>query len=130
MSRLGDDDAPRYADLKDAMREYAAGGLTPARERAVRSVIAATSKFFETIEIVPDETYDLGSIVVPVLGPDGKVVVCLRATQLRPRVQGHEVLAWVATLEQAAEAISKDLLGEGRDDYTAYLSAFPGDFMM
>jgi flavin reductase (DIM6/NTAB) family NADH-FMN oxidoreductase RutF/DNA-binding IclR family transcriptional regulator len=130
VSRMCDESTPSYADLTEAMLEYAAGGLTPARERAVRSVIADTSRFFETIDIDEEEFYDLGSIVVPVLGPDGKVVLCLRATQLRPDVSGAEVLGWIATLRRSADAIAEQLQGAGREDYTNYLAEFPGNFMM
>ena len=71
-----------YEDVKAAMREYAAGGLTPARERAVRAVFSQASPFFETVDIDDGETHGLGSIVVPVLGPDGNAVMVLRARQL------------------------------------------------
>jgi DNA-binding IclR family transcriptional regulator len=130
VSRMCDESTPSYADLKDAMLEYAAGNLTPARERAVRSVIADTSRFFETIDIDEETFYDLGSIVVPVLGPDEQVVLCLRATQLRPGVSGAEVLGWIAALKHAAEAIAEQLDGPGREDYATYLTEYPGNVMM
>jgi flavin reductase (DIM6/NTAB) family NADH-FMN oxidoreductase RutF/DNA-binding IclR family transcriptional regulator len=130
VSRMCDQSTPSYGDLKDAMLEYAAGGLTPARERAVRSVIADTSRFFETIDIDEETFYDLGSIVVPVLGPDGQVVLCLRATQLRAGVSGTEVLGWIAALKHAADAIAEQLEGAGREDYATYLTEYPGNVMM
>lgn len=75
-------------------------------------------------------TYDLESITVPVLGPDGRAVLCLRATQLAQGVAGPQVKAWIATLRQAATAAARALAGRGQDEYTAYLDALPGDFMM
>ncbi len=130
VSRQRDDDHPRYADLAEAMREYAAGDLTPARERVVRSVIAESSPFFETIDIEDGETYDLGAIVVPVLGPDGRTALCLRASQLPSSASAQTVREWVAMLTSAASEIA-DRLGAGsRDEYAAYLQAMPGDFMM
>jgi flavin reductase (DIM6/NTAB) family NADH-FMN oxidoreductase RutF/DNA-binding IclR family transcriptional regulator len=130
VSSMCDESTPSYGDLKDAMLEYATGGLTPARERAVRSVIADTSRFFETIDVNEDTFYDLGSIVVPVLGPDGQVVLCLRATQLRPGVSGAEVLGWIAALKHAAAAIAEQLEGAGRENYATYLTEYPGNLMM
>jgi flavin reductase (DIM6/NTAB) family NADH-FMN oxidoreductase RutF/DNA-binding IclR family transcriptional regulator len=130
VSSMCDESTPSYGDLKDAMLEYAAGGLTPARERAVRSVIADTSRFFETIDIDEERFYDLGSIVVPVLGPDGQVVLCLRATQLRTGVSGAEVLGWIAALKHAADAIAEQFEGTGREDYATYLTEYPGNLMM
>ena len=130
LSRQREDDHPRYSDLKDAMREYAGGDLTPARERAVRNVIAASSPFFETIDIEDGESYDLGAIVVPVLAPDGRVALCLRASQLPPRASASVVREWVDTLKQAAEDIAEKLDEGNRSAYTSYLQAMPGDFMM
>uniref|UniRef100_UPI00336534B3 hypothetical protein n=1 Tax=Intrasporangium sp. TaxID=1925024 RepID=UPI00336534B3 len=130
LSRQREDDHPRYSDLKDAMREYAAGDLTPARERAVRNVIASSSPFFETIDIEDGETYDLGAIVVPVLGPDGRVALCLRASQLPPGVSSCVVREWVDILKQAAEDIAGRLVVGNGSTYTSYLQAMPGDFMM
>ena len=130
VSRQREEDRPRYTDLKDAMREYAAGALTPARERAVKSVIAASSPFFETIDIEDGETYDLGAIVVPVLGPDDRVALCLRASQLPSGASAATVRGWVSTLRTAADEVSAQLRSSGRDDYSAYLRSMPGDFMM
>ena len=70
------------------------------------------------------------AIVVPVLGPDGQVVLCLRATQLRAGVAGAEVLGWIAALKHAAEAIAEQLGGVGREDYATYLTQYPGNVMM
>lgn len=130
LSRQREDASPSYADLHEAMREYAAGDLTPARERAVRAVIAQSSAFFETIDIEDGETYDLGAIVVPVLGPGGEVVLCLRASQLAAGVPAHTVRQWVAMLQGAASTVSQQLRSGGQDDHNAYLAAMPGDYMM
>jgi flavin reductase (DIM6/NTAB) family NADH-FMN oxidoreductase RutF/DNA-binding IclR family transcriptional regulator len=130
LSRQREDDQPRYSDLAEAMREYAAGDLTPARERAVRTVIAESSAFFETIDIEDGETYDLGAIVVPVLGPEDQVALCLRASQLPQGVGAPTVREWIGTLRKAAAEISEQLYSSSRDEYSAYLRSMPGDFMM
>ena len=130
VSRLCPESAPRYAELKGAMREYAAGELTPARERAVRSAIAEAAQFFETVHIVPEEDYDIGAIVVPVLAADGTVALCLRAAQLPRDVPGSRVAAWIATLQQAAAAAGRALERSGQGEFADYLHTFPGDFML
>ncbi|MGO4596284.1 flavin reductase [Terrabacter sp. 2RAF25] len=130
VSRQRELDHPRYSDLREAMREYAAGDLTPVRERAVRSVISQSSAFFETIEIQDGETYDLGAIVVPVLGREGRVALCLRASQLPGGADAETVRGWISTLEAAAAEIGEQLREPRRAEYAAFLQATPGDFMM
>ncbi|MFW5470184.1 flavin reductase [Knoellia sp. CPCC 206435] len=130
LSRQTEQMQPRYTDLQDAMREYAAGDLTPARERAVRAVIAESSAFFETIDIVDGETYDLGAIVVPVLGPEGRVALCLRASQLPAGADAPTVRGWISALQRAAAAVSEGISRDGWDDYAAYQQSIPGNFMM
>ena len=130
VSRQRDNTLPSYADLRNAMREYAAGELTPARERAVLRVIAESSTLFETFDLEDGATYDLGAIVVPVLEESGRVTLCLRASQLPRGLDAPAVREWVATLQDAAAAVSRRLRSEGRDEYAAYLHAMPGDFMM
>lgn len=129
VSRLCAESASRYAALTSAMREYAAGELTPARERAVRAVIADAAQFFETVDIAADDSYDIGAVVVPVLGADGNAVLCLRATQLQQGVTGLQVSAWIATLQEAAGAVAAALAGPG-DTHAAYFGGPTGDFML
>lgn len=129
VSRQHEVDAPKYSELHDAMREYATGELTPARERAVREVIAASSTFFETMDIEDGEVYDLGAIVVPVLAPDGQVALCLRASQLPGGVDASTVRTWIATLQEAASAVAHKLESDS-PLLEAQRYALPGDYMM
>ena len=129
LSRTRSDSAPQYAELHSAMREYAAGELSPARERAVRAVIASASQFFETAVVDENETYDVGAIVVPILGRDGRAALCLRASQLEQATPGRQVLEWITTLKAAAAAAQNAMAGH-TEQVTAYFDAFPGDFMM
>lgn len=129
MSRIQPDDGPQYADLTAAMREYAAGELMPARERAVRAVISGASPFYETFEIVDGETYDLGAIVHPVLGPDGSVALCLRLGQLPRGVGADQVRQWVAALKEAAARVSRTLSTRAGDQYAAW-QATTGDYLI
>lgn len=129
-SRTRPDDALQYADLRAAMQEYAEGELTPARQRAVSGVITEASSFFVSCEIEEDETYDLGSVVVPVLAGDGTPAMCLRLTQLPREVPGRQVLEWVAALEFAAGSVARELQGHGKPELDDYRTTLLGDFMM
>jgi flavin reductase (DIM6/NTAB) family NADH-FMN oxidoreductase RutF/DNA-binding IclR family transcriptional regulator len=130
LSVISADSPYSYDDLKAAMREYASGGLTPARERAVRAVISQTSPFFETVDVDDDHVYDLGSIVVPVFGPGGHAAMVLRARQLPQGMPGSVVRRWVDDLKQAAAAVAEQLGHGSHERYEAYLDALPGDYMM
>jgi DNA-binding IclR family transcriptional regulator len=129
MSRVRPEGDVQYAGLTEAMREYAAGELTPARDRAVRAVIAGAAPFYGTCEIVDGETYDLGAIVVPVLGPDGAVALCLRLGQLPRGAEASRVRGWVAALQQAAAGLSRTLAARENDRYAAW-QATSGDYLM
>lgn len=129
MSRVRPEGDVQYAGLTEAMREYAAGELTPARDRAVRAVIAGAAPFYGTCEIVDGETYDLGAIVVPVLGPDGAVTLCLRLGQLPRGAEASRVRAWVAALQQAAARLARTLAARENDRYAAW-QATTGDYLM
>ncbi len=94
-----------YARMHEALAEYASGELTPARERAVRAVLAQTRHFFDDVDLLPSETYDVGAVVVPVHGPDGRVAMVLRATQLPTGVRGDVVAGWVEELQAAAAVV-------------------------
>ena len=125
-------DSPHdYEELKQAMREYAAGQLTPAREREVRGVIAGMSPFFETLDLEDDSRYDLGSIVVPVLGPDGMTVMVIRARQLPAQALGSQVRGWVTSLQEGARRVENRLRTGASDTFESYRDAFPSsDYMM
>lgn len=131
LSVLEGDSPHDYEELKQAMREYASGQLTPAREREVRSVIAAMSPFFEILDLEDETRYDLGSIVVPILGPDGHSVMVLRARQLPAQVTGSQIRRWVVALQDAARRVEERLRAAELERFETYRAAFPSsDYMM
>lgn len=129
MSRRNPEGGIDYAQLLDALREYSSGPLTPARERAVRSVIAEASHLYEVVELEAGQTYDVGALVVPVRNPDGSISMVLRAMQLSPDAPAARVLAWIEALQAAAgkvEQALRDQARQGLDDYLRwYHSEFP-----
>ena len=119
--------AVQYAQLHEALDEYASGPLTPSRERAVRQTIAEMSHFFEPIDICEETSYQLGSIVVPVFNPDGSVSMVLRLTQLPQGACGTTVREWVGALQDAAREVTATLRGSASSET---LSAYQSWFMM
>ncbi|CAI9410084.1 flavin reductase [Nocardioides sp. T2.26MG-1] len=128
LSMVGPGARSEYERLHEALAEYASGELTPARERAVRSVLAQTRHFFDDVDVLPGETYDVGAVVVPVHGPDGRVALVLRATQLPAGVPGHVVGGWVDEVRAAAACVERDLANGGAEQATAYRDWYEADF--
>jgi flavin reductase (DIM6/NTAB) family NADH-FMN oxidoreductase RutF len=126
---VGPDVRADYDRLHEALDEYAAGELTPARERAVRAVLAGTRHVFADVELDPEASYDVGSIVVPVRGPGGEVAMVLRATQLPAGTRGHVVQGWIESVRAAAAAVQRDLaVGTGAKRALDYRDWYEADF--
>ncbi len=106
MSRLAPDEEIRFYD---ALREYAQGESTPARERAVKATIAEFTDRYDPVELLPGQRYDIHSIVVPVAGDKGDPVLYLRLVHLPARAEAVEVLTWIDELRRTADAIAHTL---------------------
>jgi DNA-binding IclR family transcriptional regulator len=128
MARIGTEGAAGYADLLDALQEYSAGGLTPARARAVRTVIAESGYFYDTVELDDGSTYDLGSLSAPVMNPDGSVSLVLRLMQLPTRASAGQVRGWVEALRGAAETVARKLDDQDRAGLDEYLEWYRAEF--
>jgi DNA-binding IclR family transcriptional regulator len=129
ISMVGPHARADYERLGDALAEYASGELTPARERAVRSVLAQTRNFFEDVALEHDERYDVGGIVVPVRNPEGDISMVLRITQLPPATPGRVVESWVTAVKAAASAVERELaLGSGTGRLRDYREWYASDF--
>lgn len=123
ISFLGVDGPVAYERLGEALREYGDGELTPAREREFRGLLATTRCFFEDRELVADETYNVGGIVVPVRNPEGDISMLLRTTQLPAGATGARVEEWISTVQQSARTVERQLAAAGRSalrDYRAW----------
>jgi DNA-binding IclR family transcriptional regulator len=84
---------------------------------------------FQDVELEPGATYDVGSVVVPVWGPDGAVAMVLRATQLPAGVPGRTVEAWIQSVRAAAAAVERDLaVGAGAERALDYRDWYEADF--
>lgn len=130
ISFLGGDGPVEYERLGEALREYSTGELTPAREREFRGLLASTRCFFEDRELVPTEDYRVGGIVVPVRNPEGDISMVLRVTQLRAEATGAQVEEWIATVQQSARAVERQLMAAGRTALRDYRAWYGADFPM
>jgi len=129
LTLAGPDVRADYDRLHEALDEYATGELTPARERAVRAVLSETRHVFADAELDPDAVYDVGSVVVPVRGPDGEVAMVLRVTQLPAGVPGRTVEGWIESVRGAAAAVERDLaVGTGAARALDYRDWYDADF--
>jgi flavin reductase (DIM6/NTAB) family NADH-FMN oxidoreductase RutF len=128
MARVGREGGAGYAKLLDALQEYSASTLLPARARAVRAVIAESCYFYDTVELDDAVTYDLGSLGVPVANPDGSVSLVLRLMQLPTGASASEVRGWVETLRSAACTVARRLRDQDRGGLDEYLEWFRAEF--
>lgn len=128
MARVGPENGVGYAELLDAIQEYSAGPLTPARERAVRAVIAESCSFYDTAELDDSVSYDLGSLSVPVANPDGSASLLLRLMQLPSGAPAADVHEWIEMLKHAAGTVAHKLRDQDRAGLDEYLQWYRAEF--
>ncbi|MGI5132425.1 flavin reductase family protein [Pseudonocardia sp. CA-107938] len=97
------------ADVAAMMVEYAAGDLTPARERALLARMAESMPSLDTADFADEQDYDIGGLMAPVLGKDGNVVLLLRLAQLPTPTSGEQIKRWAADLRTAAAQVEASL---------------------
>jgi flavin reductase (DIM6/NTAB) family NADH-FMN oxidoreductase RutF/DNA-binding IclR family transcriptional regulator len=130
VSLLGVDAPVEYERLGEALRDYATGELTPARERELRNLLARTRCFFEDRELAPSDDYRVGGIVVPVRNPEGDISMVLRVTQLSGVASGTQVEEWIDTVKAAARTVERHLSAGGRGALRDYRAYYEADFPM
>lgn len=94
-------------ELHEALRVYSSHRLTPAAEREVRNKIVQMSRYYRPVEIVPERTYDLHSLVVAVPSRKGAPELAIRIAQLPGEVSGETVYRWLDRARRAAEEMSE-----------------------
>lgn len=107
----GDGDGPvaePHQRLGDALREYSASELTPARQRAIEQEITQVSRYYAPVDLSSGERFDVNSLVAPVFGTDGEVLMVLRLSQLPRRATAAQVEGWLARLLETAVSLSAD----------------------
>jgi len=96
------DDDNRSDPVVDAVQIYNEPTPTPARVREVHQRLKSAAGRYQHVQLVDTGSYDIGSIVAPVLNAQGEVQLVLRVTQLPQRLSGAEVLLVVRELTRAA----------------------------
>ncbi|WP_111510135.1 flavin reductase [Mycobacterium kyogaense] len=100
------------ADVAAMMIEYAAGGLTPTRERELLARMAEYMPSVDTADFADEQVYDIGGLMAPVLGKDGNVVLLLRLAQLPTPASGEQIKRWASDLRGAAAQVEARLLAD------------------
>ncbi len=108
--RIASNGASEQADVEALMVEYAAGDLTPARERALLTRMAETMPSVDSSDLSDEQKYDIGGLMAPVLGHDGNIALLLRLAQLPTPASGEQVKRWAAHLRAAAAEVEARLI--------------------
>lgn len=116
-----------YANLTEALHEYALGELTPARDRVVRATIAESADFFGAGLPADDGSVRIDSLSVPVFDPDASPQtnsgLVLRLTSLPQDITHAQARDCIAALQDAASEVSQALAGPNRRDFERYLDS-------
>ncbi|MEE4021936.1 flavin reductase family protein [Gordonia sp. PKS22-38] len=94
-----------YDDLRRATREYDTGRLTPSQERRIRESIAGSAVDYRPRLIADDETYDIGSLVLPIRDGNGSYSMTLRLAQLPAGHTGRRVQQWLARAREVVATL-------------------------
>jgi flavin reductase (DIM6/NTAB) family NADH-FMN oxidoreductase RutF len=84
-----------YTSMREATKTYETGRMTPSQERQIRESIRHTPVDYRTRDINDTQSYDVGSLVLPVRDADGRYTLTLRLAQLPLRVSGGTVKRWI-----------------------------------
>lgn len=116
----------QYEKLAGALNEYGLGELTPARDRAVRGVIAESRDCFGGSIKADERDINLASIVVPVFAPDSAESsnsgLVLRMGNIPQGLSADEVFERIRALQDAALEVTESLRGSAQRDYNRYVA--------
>ena len=107
-------DDNRLDPVVDAVQLYNEPTPTPARVGEVHQQLKDAAGPYQHVELVDTGSYDIGSIVAPVLNAQGEVQLVLRVTQLPKRLPGAEVLLVVRELTRAATTATARVAAKSR----------------
>ena len=103
-------DAEALGALRDTLADYAAGRLTPARQRAVDAELTSAPFFPQEVHLGDDdEVVDAGAVIAPVHAPEGDVSMLVRIEQLPGSPTGATVKGWVEELQATVARIEQEL---------------------
>ncbi|ALG86804.1 flavin reductase family protein [Gordonia phthalatica] len=103
-----------YQGMLDATRQYEKGRLTPAEERRIRQSIRDTAVDYGIHSLDDDESYDIGSVVLPVRDQHGQYTMTLRLAQLPSRTSGREIGYWLRRARVVVDLLEGAARGDQR----------------
>lgn len=100
-----------FEQLHEATSTYAQIRPTPAQLRELRQQITAATppESHEIRDLIDDQTYDVGSIIVPVRDAAGDDSLVLRASNLPPGASAAQVRSWVERVKSTARQIETSI---------------------
>lgn len=105
MSFLPPEGDAAYGEMRAATRRYESGRLTPADERSIRESIANCSVDYHVRDLHDDQTYDIGSLVLPIRDRTGGYTMTLRLAQLPQQATGTQVQEWIRQARTVVSAL-------------------------
>ncbi|MFE0749250.1 flavin reductase family protein [Gordonia sp. NPDC058843] len=107
VSFLPDADSAAYEEMRAATKSYERGRLTPSLEREICESIGKSPVDYRIRDVRPDQTYDVGSVVLPIRDARGGYSMTLRLSQLPLGVNGAEVEAWIEQARAVVEVLGR-----------------------
>lgn len=107
VSFLPDASSTAYEEMREATKSYERGRLTPSQEREICESIGKSAVDYRLREVRPDQTYDVGSVVLPIRDARGGYSMTLRLSQLPLGVNGSEVEAWISEARAVVEVLGR-----------------------
>ncbi len=81
--------------------------MTPSQEREICESIGKSAVDYRLREVRPDQTYDVGSVVLPIRDARGDYSMTLRLSQLPLGVDGTRVEAWISEARAVVEVLGR-----------------------
>ena len=91
---------------QSALADFERSDRLPRREREMREATSALFDFFGP-ELLPDEHYDLASIVVPAPVTPGQPRLEVRMTGMPPGAPTDQVMTWISSLQSVAANLGR-----------------------
>lgn len=107
VSFLPEEGSTAYEEMRAATKSYERGRLTPSQEREICESIGKSPVDYRIRDVRSDQTYDVGSLVLPIRDARGGYSMTLRLSQLPPGVGGAQLEAWIAQARAVVEVLGR-----------------------
>ncbi|MET4164934.1 MULTISPECIES: flavin reductase family protein [Gordonia] len=107
VSFLPEEGSTAYEEMRAATKSYERGRLTPSQEREICASIGKSPVDYRIRDVRSDQTYDVGSLVLPIRDARGGYSMTLRLSQLPPGVTGAQLQTWIEQARAVAEVLGR-----------------------